>query len=216
MRSLSLFLAAFALSAAPADAQFRQQAPEKEGPGFTVDLLFAQMGGTIGDSVGIGIGASAGGFFQFSRVPVRLGAGGSYTRFSADELGGSHNKFSLYATGSWHVADPGTSVIPYIQGQVGYVRLNDDAATCAAFPAEDPQDPGGCTTALAGREWSGLELGAVVGVDIPMSETLNINVGGTFSWITLGDLTAGGQSIDATSTNVSPVGLRAGVTVFPG
>ncbi len=68
---------------------------------------------------------------------------------------------------------------------------------------------------MTGREWSGLELGAVVGVDIPMTETLNINVGGTFSWITLGDLTAGEQSIDGTSTNVSTVGLRAGVTVFP-
>lgn len=212
MRTLSLFLAAFALAAAPADAQFRQQAPEKKGLGFTADLLFAQMGGTIGDSIGIGFGAAAAGFFQFSQVPARLGAGASYTRFSADELDGSHNKLSIYATGSWHVADPGTSVIPYLQGQVGYVRLDDDAPTCAAFPDEEPPD---CTTSLAGREWSGLELGATAGVDIPMSETLNINVGGTFSWITLGDLTAGGQSIDGTSTNVSTVGLRAGVTVFP-
>lgn len=212
MRSLSLFLAAFALAAAPADAQFRQQAPEKDGLGFTADLLFAQLGGSIGDSIGIGFGAAAGGFYQFSQAPARLGAGASYTRFSADEVDGSHNKFSLYATGSWHVADPGTSVIPYIQGQVGYVRLDDDATTCAAFPTE----PSDCTTApLSGREWSGLELGAMVGVDIPMTETLNINVGGTFSWITLGDLTAGGQTIDGTSTNVSTVGLRAGVIVFP-
>lgn len=212
MRSLSLFLAAFALAAAPADAQFRQQAPEKEGLGFTADLLFAQMGGTIGDSIGIGFGGAVAGFFQFSQAPARLGAGASYTRFSADDLGGSHKKLSLYATGSWHISDPGTAVIPYLQGQVGYVRLDDDATTCAAFP---DQEPPGCTTSLTGREWSGLELGAVVGVDIPMTETLNINVGGTFSWITLGDLTAGGQSIDGTSTNVSTVGLRAGVTVFP-
>lgn len=212
MRSLSLFLAAFALAATPADAQFRQQAPAKEGLGFTADLLFAHMGGTIGDSIGIGFGAAAAGFFQFSELPARLGAGASYTRFSADEVGGSHRKLSLYATGSWHISDPNTAVIPYLQGQVGYVRLEDDATTCAAYPTEPPD----CTTApLAGREWSGIELGAVVGVDIPMTETLNINVGGTFSWITLGDLTAGGQSIDGTSTNVSTVGLRAGVIVFP-
>lgn len=212
MRSLSLFLAAVALAAAPADAQFRQQAPEKDGLGLTADLLFAQMGGSIGDSIGVGLGAAVGGFFQFSEVPARLGAGASYTRFSADDLGGSHKKLSLYATGSWHISDPGTAVIPYLQGRVGYVRLDDDAPTCAAFPDEEPP---GCATTLAGREWSGLELGAMVGVDIPMSETLNINVGGTFSWLGLGDLTAGGQSIDGTSTNVSTVGLRAGVTVFP-
>jgi len=212
MRSLSLFLAAFALAAAPADAQFRQQTPEKHGVGFTADLLFAQLGGTIGDSIDSGFGASAVGFFQFSQAPVRLGAGGSYTRFSADQVDSSLDKLSLFATGSWHIVDPATPVVPYIQGLLGYVRLDDEATTCAAFPAEEPPE---CTTALAGREWSGLEIGAVVGVDIPMTETLNIDVGGTFSWITLGDLTAGGRTLDGTSTNVSTFGLRAGVTVFP-
>jgi hypothetical protein len=212
MRSLSLFLAAVALAATPADAQFRQQAAEQDGLGFTADLLFAQMGGTIGDSIGIGFGLAAAGFFQFPQAPARLGAGASYTRFSTDELDGAHNKLSVFATGSWHIADPNTTVVPYLQGQVGYVRLDDDATTCAAFPDEEPP---GCTTALAGREWSGLELGAAVGVDIPMTETLNIDVGGTFSWLTLGDLTAGGQAIDGTSTNVSTFGMRAGVTIFP-
>jgi hypothetical protein len=212
MRSLSLFLAALALAATPADAQFRQQAQEKDGLGLTVDLLFAQMGGTIGDSIGVGLGASAAAFYQFPQAPARLGAGASYTRFSTDGPGDSHKKLSLFAFGSWHIADPGTAVVPYLQGQVGYVRLDDDATTCAAFPAEEPP---ACTTALAGREWSGLELGAVVGVDIPLTETLNIDVGGTFSWLNLGDLTAGGQTIDETSTNVSTFGMRAGMTIFP-
>lgn len=212
MRSLSLFFATLALAAAPADAQFRQQAPEKDGFGFTTDLLFAQMGGTIGDSIGVGFGLSGMGFFQFSRAPARLGAGASYTRFSTDGPGDAHKKLSLFAVGSWHIADPGTTVVPYLQGQLGYVRLDDDAITCAAFPDEEPP---GCTTTLEDREWSGLEIGAAVGVDIPMSETLNIDVGGTFSWLTLGDLTAGGQSIDGTSTNASTFGIRAGVTIFP-
>lgn len=212
MRSLSLFVAALALAATPADAQFREQAPAKDGLGITADLLFAQMGGTIGDSIGTGFGLSAAAFYQFPRAPVRLGAGASYTRFSMDGPGDAHNKLSVYALGSWHIADPGTSVVPYLQGQVGYVRLDDDATTCAGFPDQEPPN---CTTLLAGREWSGLELGAVVGVDIPLTETLNIDVGGTFSWLTLGDLTAGAQTIDATSTNVSTFGLRAGVTIFP-
>lgn len=212
MRSLSLFLAALALAAAPADAQFRQQAPAKDGLGVTADLLFAQMGGTIGDSIGIGIGLSAAGFYQFPQAPARLGAGASYTRFSTDGPGDAHNKLSVFALGSWHISDPGTAVVPYLQGQIGYVRLDDDATTCAAYPDEEPPD---CTTALAGREWSGLEFGVVVGVDIPMTETLNIDVGGTFSWLSLGDLTAGGQTLDGTSTNVSTFGMRAGVTIFP-
>jgi len=212
MRSLTLILTAVLAAAAPAEAQFRQQAPEQAGFGLTADLKFELMGGAIGDSLGAGFGASATGFWEFSAVPARLGAGGAYTRFSTDGPGDAHNKLSLFAMGSWHFADPNTSVVPYIQGRVGWVRLDDDELTCAGYPDFEPPD---CDATLRGREWSGLELGAVAGVDIPMTETLNIDVGGTFTWSVLGDLTAGGQEIPETSTNVSTFGIRAGVTVFP-
>lgn len=212
MRSLTPFLVALAVGAAPAEAQFRQQAAEKGGLGLRADLLFAQMGGTIGDSIGTGFGLSGAAFYQFRQVPARLGAGASYTRFATDLPGGAHRKLSMFALGSWHITDPNTSVVPYVEGRIGWTRLDDDAPTCAAYPAEEPPS---CGSTLTGREWSGLELGAVAGVDIPMTETLNIDVGGTFSWLALGDLTAGGQTIDGTSTNVSTFGFRAGVTIFP-
>lgn len=212
MRSLTPFLVALAVSAAPAEAQFRQQAPEKAGLGLTADLLFAQMGGTIGDSIGTGFGLLGAGFYQFSQLPARLGVGASYTRFSTEGPGGAHTKLSMFGLASWHISDPSTAVIPYIQGQIGWARLDDDAVTCAGYPVEEPPM---CSTTLTGRRWSGLELGAAAGVDIPMTETLNIDVAGTFSWLALGDLTAGGQTIDGTSTNVSTFGFRAGVTIFP-
>lgn len=212
MRALTLLLSAVALAAAPAEAQFRQQTPEQSGFGFTADLKFELMGGAIGDSIGTGFGASALGFWEFSAVPARLGAGGSYTRFATDGPGDAHNKLSLFASGSWHFQDPNTSVVPYLQGRVGWVRLDDDEVTCAGYPDREPPD---CDVALVGREWSGVELGAAAGVDIPMTETLNIDVAGTFSWSSLGDLTAGNQEIPETSTNVSVFGIRAGVTVFP-
>jgi hypothetical protein len=44
---------------------------------------------------------------------------------------------------------------------------------------------------------------------------VNFDVAGTFSWLTVGDVTAGGETIPSTSTNFSTFGLRAGVTVFP-
>lgn len=212
MRVLTLFLSAVVLAATPAEAQFRQQAPEQSGFGFTTDLKFELMGGAIGDSIGTGFGASAIAFWEFSDVPARLGAGGGYTRFSTEGPGDAHNKLSLFAMGSWHFQDPNTSVVPYIQGRVGWVRLDDDEITCAGFPDREPPD---CDASLVGREWSGLELGAAAGVDIPMTETLNIDVAGTFSWSALGDLTAGSQTIAETSTNVSVFGIRAGVTIFP-
>ena len=212
MRSLIPFLVALAVSAAPAEAQFRQQAREKAGLGLRADVLFSQMGGTIGDSIGSGFGLSAAAFYQFRQAPARLGAGASYTRFSTDLPGGAHKKLSMFALGSWHIADPNTSVVPYVEGRIGWARLDDDAPTCAAYPDEVPPS---CGTTLTGREWSGLELGAVAGVDIPMTETLNIDVGGMFSWLALGDLVAGGQAIDGAPTNFSTFGFRAGVTIFP-
>lgn len=212
MRSWTLSLVLLLVAAVPADAQFQQQVPEQSGFGFTADLTFAQMGGTIGDSIGSGFGLSGTVFYELDEVPARIGAGGSYTRFSTDGPSDAHTKLSLFATGSWHIADPNTSVVPYVQGRAGYVRLDDDELTCASYPDLGPPD---CLVTLSGREWSGLELGAVVGVDIPMTETLNIDIGGTFSWLALGDLTAGSQTIMGTSTNVSTFGLRAGVTVFP-
>ncbi|MFW6089350.1 MAG: hypothetical protein ACODAB_06325, partial [Gemmatimonadota bacterium] len=212
MRTFCLLLLAVALGAAPASAQFREQAPEKSGLGFTANATFNQMSGTIGDSIGTGLGAALQAFYDLPEQPARLGAGLSYTRFSTDGPGDGLNKLSFFARGSVHIHDPNTSVVPYAQGTVGYTMLDDDEGFCTDREAPDPCPP---DDLLVGREWSGFELGAVVGVDIPLTETLNIDVVGTFSWAALGDVTAGGLEIADTSTNISTFGLRAGVTVFP-
>lgn len=212
MRSFCLLLLAVAASVSPASAQFREQAPEKSGFGFTGDATFAQMSGTIGDSIGTGFGAALAAFYELPEQPARLGAGASYTRFSTDGSGDALNKFSIFARGSVHIADPNTSVVPYIQGTVGYTTMDDDEFFCTDLDAPDPCP---AESLRRGREWSGFEVGAVVGVDIPMTETLNLDVAGTFAWAALGDVTAGGVELADTSTNISTFGLRAGVTVFP-
>lgn len=205
MRALTLSFVAVMLGVAPAQAQFRQQAAEQAGLGFTLDVTFAQLGGAVGDSTGSGFGASGAVFYELTNAPARIGAGGSYTRFSTDGSGDALNKTSFFALGSWHIADQETVVVPYIMGRVGYTRLTDDE-----FCGIDV-----CPTLLQGHEWSGLELGAVVGVDIPLTESLNLDVAGTFSWLSLGDLEAGGQTIADTKSTASTFGFRAGVTVFP-
>jgi len=188
-------------------AQFRQQTPEKAGFGVTADLIFSQMGGSVGDSVGTGFGAAGSAFFQPAGTPARLGIGASYTRFSTEGPGDALNKFSIYALAGWQIADEYTSVIPYIQGTVGYTKLSDDEP-CSEFIC-------GTGTTLVGKDRHGVELGANVGVDIPLSETLNIDVAGTFSWLGLGDLEVAGQTIDGFSANGSTFGLRTGITFFP-
>lgn len=207
IRNVALALIALLASTTSGLAQFHQQTPEKAGFGVTADLIFAQMGGGVSDSVGSGLGAAGSAFFQPAGTPVRLGAGASYTRFTTEGSGDSLNRVSIYALAAWQIADPLTSVIPYMQGTVGYTRLSDDEL-CSELIC-------GTGTTLRGKVRTGIELGVVVGVDIPMTETLNIDVAGTFSWLGLGDLVAGGETIDGASENGSTFGLRAGLTVFP-
>lgn len=207
MRVLALsMIAVFAVSA-PASAQFRQQAEENSGVGFTANLVFAQMSGAIGDSVGTGLGAAGAVFMQPDGSPARIGIGGSFTRFSGIGALESTQKLSVYAQAAVQIDDAETSVIPYLMGTVGYTRLSDDNV-CT-------EEICGTGTTLMGQVRSGLEIGAVVGVDIPLTETVNVDVSGTFSWLGLGDLEAAGQTIAETSTNASTFGLRAGFTVFP-
>ena len=207
MRVLTLSMIAVFAVVAPASAQFRQQAEQSSGLGFTADLVFSQMSGAIGDSVGTGLGAAGAVFIQPAGPPSRIGVGGSFTRFSGIGARESMKKVSVYAQAGLQIEDNETSVIPYIMGSVGYTRLSNDDV-CSEFVC-------GTGTTLMGEVRSGLELGAVVGVDIPLTETVNVDVAGTFSWLSLGDLEAGGQTISDTSTNASTFGLRAGFTVFP-
>lgn len=208
MRIVTLALIALLASTNLGLAQFHEQTPEKAGFGVTADLIFAQMGGGVSDSVGTGFGAAGSAFFQPAGTPVRLGAGASYTRFTTDGSGDALNKVSVYALAALQIADPMTSVVPYMQGTVGFTRLSDDEL-CSELIC-------GTGTTLRGKVRSGIELGIIVGVDIPMTETLNIDVAGTFSWLGLGDLEAGGATIDGASENGSTFGIRAGITVFPG
>lgn len=207
MRVLALSMIAVFAAATPASAQFRQQAEESSGLGFTADLVFSQIGGTIGDSIGTGLGAAGAVFVQPAGTPARIGVGGSFTRFSG--VGGreSTRKVSVFGLAALQISDNETEVVPYLMGRVGYARLSDDGL-CS-------EDICGVGTMLVGQVRSGLELGAVVGVDIPLTETVNIDVAGTFSWLGLGDLKASGQTIAETSTNASTFGLQAGFTVFP-
>lgn len=211
MRSLSLFPVLLGLLVSPASAQFREQEQPPSGFGVTADLVFEQMGGeSLGDSIGSGFGAAAWGFYELPGIPVRVGPGVAYTRFATTGDGDAATKLSFHAQGSVLIADPYSAVVPYIQGKLGWASLDDDELFCTDLDtlACDPEDE------VRGREWSGLELGAAVGVDIPMSETLLIDVSGTFTWLDLGDVTAGGTTISGTSTTASTFGIRGGVTFF--
>ena len=207
MRALVLSMLALAVMAAPAQAQFRQQTPEQGGLGFTVDVMFSRLGGDAFDGIGNGYGVVGTVFYELDGLPLRFGGGGSYARYSTEGPGDALSRVSVFAMGAVQVADINTPVVPYIMGKVGYTRTTDDELCDPVICVVDD---------LEGREWSGIELGAVVGVDIPLTPSVNIDVAGSFSWLSLGDLEAGGQTIDNTKNTSSAFGFQAGFTVFPG
>lgn len=207
MRALVLSMLTVCAVAAPAQAQFREQAPEQGGLGFTLDGMFSRLGGDAFDGIGNGYGVVGTAFYELDQAPVRIGAGGSWARYGTEGPGDALKRVSVFGFAAIQVADADTPVVPYIMGKVGYTSTTDDELC----------DPLICVAEdLVGRDWSGIELGAVVGVDIPLTRSVNIDVAGSFSWLSLGDLEAGGQTIENTRNTASAFGFQAGFTFFPG
>ena len=86
-------------------------------------------------------------------------------------------------------------MIPYVQGRVGWMRLSNDLA--------------GISTRI-----SGLELAALVGVDMPVAPSISIDVSGQFGWFTGGDLVVEGTSQPDTARSGSLFSIRAGAFFF--
>jgi len=88
-----------------------------------------------------------------------------------------------------------TEMIPYLQGRVGWMQLAssvDDVSTTI----------------------SGLEFAALVGVDMPVAESISIDVSGQFGWFSGGDLVIDGTSVAGTSRSGSLFSIRAGAFFF--
>jgi opacity protein-like surface antigen len=88
-----------------------------------------------------------------------------------------------------------TQMIPYVQGRVGWMQLSNDSD--------------GVSTKI-----SGLELAALVGVDMPVAESISIDVSGQFGWFSGGDLTVDGISDPGTSRSGTLFSIRAGAFFF--
>ena len=168
-----------------------------------VTLGFSMITGQVGDSLKSGPGLEASYQYQLQTIPLRLGAGVGYSRHGLEEpaddapvpVEGSSNKWSVFALGSLLLFGDDTDMIPYMQARLGYTKF---------FTSSNDVD----------IEQGGLELSALVGVDLPVAEAISIDVAGMFGWINSGDQSVDGVSVPGTSRTGSEFSIRAGAFFY--
>ena len=185
---------------------------------------YSLLGGAIGDSTSGGFRLGGEVIYDFEDTPVQAGIGGSYTWFGfdvadgspgADSYDGSLGKLSLFGLGTWKFLDIESNMVPYVTARLGWTQLSDDV---------------GCRLPLCGREVigtrtrSGLEIGAKIGVQLPVSRSLLLDLGGSFDWLSVGDYriegtwaddgTSVSDTLDDTGESGTAFSLFAGVLFF--
>jgi opacity protein-like surface antigen len=212
-----------------ADGLEAQQFPgsrDRSPSGFALgaDGGYSLLGGAISDSTSGGFRLGGQVIYDFEEVPLQAGVGGAYTWFSFDvadgspeseSYDGSLGKLSLFALGTWKFLDIESSMVPYVTGRVGWTQMSDDV---------------GCRRPACGREVigtrtrSGLEIGARIGVQLPVSRTLELDFGGSFDWLNLGDYRIEGtwaddgssvsDTLDDTGESGTAFSLFAGILFY--
>ena len=164
---------------------------------FMIDanLAYTLIAGEIGDSLSGGPGIEAAALYQLGGAPLRIGAGAGYSRHGIQDVDASANRYELFAVADLLLFSEETQMIPYVQARIGWMQLDNSLD--------------GVSTRI-----SGLELATLVGVDIPVAESISIDVSGQFGWFSGGDLSVDGVSDPDTSRSGTIFSLRAGAFFF--
>jgi opacity protein-like surface antigen len=225
-RSIPILALVVLATAGSLKAQNFPGSRERSPSGFALGLNggYSLLGGAVGDSTSGGFRLGGSAIYDFEDVPLQAGIGGSYSWFSfdvpsgspgADSYDGSLEKFSVFGLGTWKFLDIESSMVPYVTARVGWTRLSDDV---------------GCQQPLCGREVigtrtrSGFEIGAEIGVQIPVSRSVAIDIGGSFDWLSAGDYRIEGtwaddgtgvsDTLDDTGESGTAFSLFAGALFF--
>ena len=191
------------LAGTPPAARAQVQLDPRRAPRFMIDasLAYVMITGEVGDSLKAGPGIDASVQYQLGSIPLRLGAGAGYSRHGLEEpvegesVSGTANKYSIFALASLLLFSDDTEAIPYVQARVGYTTFDTSA---------DGLD----------SKRGGVELVALVGVELPLAEKIAIDVSGLFGWISTGDATADDVTVPNSSASGSMFSIRAGFFFF--
>ena len=192
--AMTIVLQAFAM---PSEGLAQGRFDPRRQARFMIDanLAYTLITGDIGDSIGGGPGIEAAALYQLGGVPLRLGGGAGYSRHGIQDADGSANRYEVFAVAELLLFSEETEMIPYLQGRVGWMQLANSVDEVS--------------TTL-----SGLEFAALVGVDMPVAESISIDVSGQFGWFSGGDLVIDGTSVAGTSRSGSIFSIRAGAFFF--
>ncbi|MBK5097364.1 MAG: hypothetical protein JJE01_06250 [Gemmatimonadetes bacterium] len=189
-RLIALTVMAVICVANTAHAQRFPGSEEKSYSGFALGLTagYTFLGGEVGDSVSGGLRLQGTAFYDFGKTPVQVGVGGAYSWMGFDYADGALGELSLFAFGTWKVVDLESTMVPYFSLRVGWTRLSDDQP-CGSPRCGEPGIEGT-------RTRSGLDIGAGVGIEYPLSRKLVADLGGGFDWLLIGDYQIDGRWID--------------------
>ncbi|MGW8283741.1 MAG: hypothetical protein ACWGON_10620 [Gemmatimonadota bacterium] len=160
------------------------------GVGLTAGYTF--LGGAVGDSVSGGPRLEGIAFYDFGDTPVQVGAGASFAWLGFDSADGSLDMPVLFGFGTWRFVDLESSMIPFVSLRLGWTELSDDQPCGFPYCLTVEGEPGVVGT----RTRSGFDVGAGVGVDIPLSSRFSAEIGGNFDWLFLGDYQIDGERVD--------------------
>jgi hypothetical protein len=225
-RSIPILALALIGTAGTLQAQNFPGSQDRSPSGFALGVNggYSLLGGVIGDSTSGGFRLGGNVTYDFGDTPVQAGIGGSYTWFGfevpdgspeAESYDGSLGKLSLFGQGTWKFLDIESSMVPYVTGRVGWTRLSDDVG------CRGPR----CEWEVIGtRTRSGFEIGAKIGVRIPVSRILMLEVGGSFDWVSVGDYRVDGiraddgssvsYTLDNTGESGTAISLFAGALFY--
>jgi len=164
---------------------------------FMIDanLAYTFLTGDVGDSLNGGPGIEAAALYQIENLPLRVGGGAGYSRHGIQDADGSAHRYEVFAVADLLLFSEETEMIPYLQGRAGWMQLANSLDEVST-------------------KISGLELAVLVGVDMPVAESISIDVSGQFGWFTGGDLVIDGASHPGTSRSGSIFSIRAGAFFF--
>ncbi len=190
-----LALVAVAVTASPAQAQRFPGSDEYERSGFAVNLTggYTFLGGEVGDSIGGGFALEGSALYDFGPAPVQVGAGAGYSWLGFDRGDGTMNKLTVFGFGAWKFLDLESEMTPYVRVRVGWTHLSDDRP-CGLPRCGSVDDPDRYVQGTRTR--SGLEIGAAIGVEFPVSRKVSLDIGGGFDWVSVGDYYLDGQWAD--------------------